>query len=498
MSTEEIISEFISKNKTLIVAPAGYGKTYTIVECIQQLPNNTKSLILTHTHAGIASIKAKLKDKRIDPKKYQVETITSYAQKYVKSYCLEKLPDIENSKQYWEFVLEKSVDLFKNSHIQRVINLSYNHLFVDEYQDCSKKQHQMILALSEILPTHILGDPLQGIIDFNHDLVDFETDIFPIFDKQELKEPYRWIHYGSKELGEYLRTTRNVLYENFSQHQKNTINLTNINIPNIKVIETSIDISASDFYRNSPYKRRLIEILNSNNKQSLLLLIMDKGGNSEQRARFLNNLGVHNIVFLEAIDDKIFYNMAKEIDSLIDMTKASADINTRKILKENILEKFFNKTELKNWIKVDGVIIRKGENKIFSDKLKILYEGFIKTPNIFTLNKVLAFLKNDLKLKSSRPSLILAFLSAFNTDDINVSAYRAISSQRNKIRRLGRKVDSKCFGTTALTKGLEFETVVILDAHKFKCPKNLYVALTRATKELIIFTKELVLKPYND
>ena len=39
---------------------------------------------------------------------------------------------------------------------------------------------------------------------------------------------------------------------------------------------------------------------------------------------------------------------------------------------------------------------------------------------------------------------------------------------------------------TLLTKGLEFDTVVILNAHDFKCPKHLYVALTRAKEKKLI------------
>ena len=67
---------------------------------------------------------------------------------------------------------------------------------------------------------------------------------------------------------------------------------------------------------------------------------------------------------------------------------------------------------------------------------------------------------------------------------------------RNITRKIGRNITGKCIGTTLLVKGLEFDTVVILDAHKFKCPKNFYVACTRATKRLIIFTNNNILKPY--
>lgn len=76
---------------------------------------------------------------------------------------------------------------------------------------------------------------------------------------------------------------------------------------------------------------------------------------------------------------------------------------------------------------------------------------------------------------------------------INKHNPEATINQGNRIRRAGQNVEGKCLGTTALTKGLEFDTVAILDAHSFTYPKNLYVALTRASKKLIIFSKTLTL-----
>ena len=78
----------------------------------------------------------------------------------------------------------------------------------------------------------------------------------------------------------------------------------------------------------------------------------------------------------------------------------------------------------------------------------------------------------------------------------NISVYDAMKEARNIKRRMGRKVSGRCIGTTLLTKGLEFDTVAILDAHKFKCHKNFYVAITRARKRLIIFTNSKILSPY--
>ena len=49
---------FISRKESLLIAPAGCGKTYTIAECLRYTEG--LHLILTHTHAGVASLKEKM------------------------------------------------------------------------------------------------------------------------------------------------------------------------------------------------------------------------------------------------------------------------------------------------------------------------------------------------------------------------------------------------------------------------------------------------------
>ena len=66
------------------------------------------------------------------------------------------------------------------------------------------------------------------------------------------------------------------------------------------------------------------------------------------------------------------------------------------------------------------------------------------------------------------------------------SIYDSMITYRNRIRVIGRKVIGKCIGTTLLTKGLEFDCVVVLKANHFKCKKNFYVAISRACKKLVL------------
>ena len=99
------IEDFISHKKSMLIAPAGYGKTYTIAECVAM--GDGKSLILTHTNAGVAALKNRLKTKGVPSAKYHIETISGYAQKYIKAYIpADKIPQQDQSSIH-----------YKNSHI---------------------------------------------------------------------------------------------------------------------------------------------------------------------------------------------------------------------------------------------------------------------------------------------------------------------------------------------------------------------------------------------
>jgi len=204
------LQKFISGNKTLLIAPAGYGKTHTLAECILHTPENEKQLILTHTHAGIASIREKLKKLNVSTLKYHIETITGFSQRYVLAYyCGKDIPTQEDSQKYYPFIIKKAKELFQLGTIKRIIINSYKGLFVDEYQDCTIFQHEMLKVLSEILPIHILGDPMQGIFGFKEPLVDFNKDLTDFEKMEELNTPWRWEKEGNNEqLGIDLKNIR--------------------------------------------------------------------------------------------------------------------------------------------------------------------------------------------------------------------------------------------------------------------------------------------------
>jgi len=64
----------------------------------------------------------------------------------------------------------------------------------------------------------------------------------------------------------------------------------------------------------------------------------------------------------------------------------------------------------------------------------------------------------------------------------------AMIRTRENTRRLGRKFFRRIIARTVLIKGLEFDHTIILDADSFD-EKNLYVALTRASRTVTILSK---------
>jgi DNA helicase-2/ATP-dependent DNA helicase PcrA len=474
-------SGFVNGTKKMLIAPAGYGKTYTIVECLKHTTG--KQLILTHTHAGVAAIKEKIKTADIESKKYHIETICGFAQKYVHAFYTNDDMPSQESQEYFPFVIEKACDLFCIIQVKKVLEATYSGLFVDEYQDCSKKQHEMIMALSSVLPTRILGDPMQGIFNFNGDIIDLNSDIED-FEISSLETPHRWYNNGSNALGDALKNIRDSL------NNGEEVNLSNYGaIPGLEIHR----VAARDIWvPRSNYRVKINQHLNDS--ESILLLVPNaySKSNINSRKRLKAQIDyTKSLALIEAIDQEDLYIISTNADGILHAPQSITQI------KDYILLKLFNKGDIDQWFNSTGLKNKRTpDEKEKSDKLKKMFDDFISNPIPSTMLSILKTLKDDFKFKYGREELIQGVIKALETAaHDNISVYEGMKQHRNIVRRVGRKVTGKCLGTTLLTKGLEFDTVIVLDAHEFDCPKHLYVALTRCCKKLIIFTENLILSP---
>lgn len=467
-------TDLLAQQKVLVEAHAGCGKTHTIATCVSLVQG--RSLILTHTHAGVASIRAKLEKQGVDSSKYKVSTIDSYVQKYVLAFYMGNDIPQQNDSSYYAFILAQAVQIFKTTPVRAIIKNSYTSLFVDEYQDCTKLQHKVIMQLAGILKIYLFGDSLQGIFNFsNNPTVSFDTDLPEGFLRHGfiLKEPYRWKEVN-ENLGHDIEKIRNELElgKDIDLYQ----------YPSIRFIKVN-DRELARYPKNEVH-----ELITQNGE---LLFITPHSYNIEVRLGFASKYRMR-VSVLEANTERDFFILAQSLDAVVS--------NKQIISMTKVLETIF-KSSIGEWINLqNGQIIRKRSlaDQKYSRSVKEIHSQLL---NDFSLNNLKCFLIEGSKLprvKCYRKELFADLIKSLDLAmSERFSIYEAMCQVRNKKAVLGRTIKGRYIGTTLLTKGLEFKTVVILDAQDFKDPKNFYVAISRAQENLIIFSSKTVLHPYS-
>lgn len=485
------ITNFLSDPKGLLIAPAGHGKTYSIAQMVSSVEADKPQLILTHTHAGITSLKKKFREQGVSPKKYSIETICGFTQRYVLTLC--RRTDIPNQadEKFFQQIVEIAVHLFSKPTVRRIITQSYSHLYVDEYQDCTLDQHKVVLLLSEELPTHLLGDPLQGIFDFaQQPIVDFEKDLLSFNRYDFLQTPWRWNNAGQKALGELILDVRKSLLAGLDIHL----------IGNVEAgcyVHTVRHIKRTDFF-----VKELRFFLNRKSRDNSSILVIfpsykeDKvfRGTIYDRCAAKPQIDVRNeFVLIEATDDSAYYKCAKSLDELIEKLPKSPTPYEK--LRHVLDDLSFKKSDVNDWISEKRVKVKRdATERVKSEALSSLVCSIIKSPSYGDLLKLFTMIKYDLKWGTKRADIFSSVLSCLKSANENGTlVLDEMKKLKNRIRQIGRKIEGKCIGTTLLTKGLEFDTVVLIEADKITSSKDFYVAISRACKELHIFTKKSTL-----
>jgi DNA helicase-2/ATP-dependent DNA helicase PcrA len=465
------VEQFVNGTKTKIIAPAGYGKTHFIADCIKYAHEHHlgKQLVLTHTHAGVASIRAKLLKHNIPPSAYNIETICGYAQKYVFAFATYPITE-QKTDIFYKFIIEKATEIFSKKSVLEVIKKTYTGIFIDEYQDCTLNQHNMLMQLKDVVPLHLLGDPMQGIFAFNDPLVDFDRDLIDFSDAAgSLQTPWRWQLDGNNaRLGSSLKLIRDHLDK---RHNINISEYTDVNIEN----------TSGTIYSDNSYKARVSTLLRRYDN----ILIISNLKTMAQRQKLRMAFGGYlNIGLIEAIDDKDFYEIAEGLDNLVigrEQFGRFIEI-IKKIYKSSFITEWFNPSGLKKKFNA--------ADKVKSDSISVYVNALLNNSADYdVLYNLIYRLKHTLGFVGWRYNLVNSIITALQNASIqSISALAAMYNHKNHIRRIGRKICGRNIGTTLLTKGLEFDSVIILDAQDFS-KKDFYVAITRACKTLTIFTQ---------
>jgi hypothetical protein len=456
-----------------IVAAAGCGKTEQIARATAI--SNGRRLILTHTHAGVDALRTRLKKLNVPKVKYHIATIAGWCLWYTASYPKRSglLSEYPITEEDWSAVYTAGVQLLQSGAVEHVLDSSYSGVFVDEYQDCSLLQHQVIKNLAERLPVCVFGDPLQSIFDFKGQKpVDWDSEVYPVFKRtDQLVTPWRWRSTGNGELADWLMELRVKL------EQGESIDLTK----RPKCIAWH-ELPSDPQFRQS----KVIGICKAllGNCGTGNLAVIGDPANINARASLARKLAKAGFSNLESINCIRLYSFAQKIEAAsgFDRLEKAVDFicacmtgaeraSFLNAIRSRISGKKLGNANFGDLIAAGLAVVQDGEPELL---LRLLL-GFRNKPDTYLFCREMFFaMCSALQIKVARPQIGL-------TD--------AIWEVQNRVRHSGRKLPHRSIGSTLLLKGLEFDHSVIIEAASMN-RKDWYVALTRATTSVTVLSSE--------
>lgn len=480
------IKKCIEENKCFyLIAAAGSGKTYTLVESLKYILNQKSILLKDQSISCITYTNIAKKEilERIDfANQVEVYTIHEFFWKVIKNYqidlkeILQTKLDTEDKKnefkninkiQYKEYrkyekgiishndIINFTKILFDtyNNKFSKIISSKYKYIFVDEYQDTNEDILKILTTyLSQNCVIGLFGDPIQKI--YSGTLYDISTNT--LFTKIKKFENYR--------SGEKIVSLLNKLREDIVQESKTSIS------SNIK------------FYYN-PQHKCLNYILKENFSEDEL---------KDRKHLYLVHRRISKVYNYE-----LFYNFLqaeKILDCFIDNNR-NREINLINYL--YFIEEccyYYKKDYAQKLLETLNYKINLNNDKII---LRNFFRQLISIKDSKTIKEVLDFIKKE---------NIIEFL---DIDDSETSLYEKIKTFKYiNIEEIYNIYNSfnKIIRTKHSTKGEEYDSVEIHIADKndwnlynfenyflgkkdnnYERVRNLfYVACSRAKKNLII------------
>jgi hypothetical protein len=215
--TVSVEIDLLAIDRGIVTAPAGCGKTHLVADALMRHTGSKPILVLTHTNAGVAALRSRLDRKNVPASRYRLYTIDGWAIRLVKTFPRTSAIDppallLHDRKRDYPLIREAAWRLLHGRHIDDVLRATYDRIIVDEYQDCSQRQHGIVCNAAIALRTVLLGDPMQAIFGFGDPLPDWNTEVcqhFPVVG--QLCTPHRWICVGEEAFGRWLLDVRPVL-----------------------------------------------------------------------------------------------------------------------------------------------------------------------------------------------------------------------------------------------------------------------------------------------
>lgn len=463
-----------------VVAPAGYGKTHLIAESTARSAG--RQLILTHTYAGVNALRRKMRTLGVSDRLYRIDTIASWSLRLSLSYSATSgwTDERPADNERWGELYEACTSLLDHAFIRRIVHASYDGLYVDEYQDCSAAQHGIVLKLARDLPCRILGDPLQGIFDFDgQNSVDWDRDVEGSFERLgALDVPHRWIQAGANDLGTWLRNVRTRL------EQGQPIDL-NADRP-AAVTFTHANADPQALIQSQGNACRYFQC-----ERAHTVIAIHKGS-QEYKAKchkLSRNLG-GRFSSIEEVEGKDLFSFIRKLERA--RTGAAR-------LKEVVAFAKRCMTAVEQnlpagTVRGEHVTIRANTR---NPEAAGMANAYLAAAGSAAMSGFLLALRQTTGVEVVRADLFYRALGVLSKHVLHpeLSLAEAAEKYHGEFRHKGRPVGRRrLIGTTLLVKGLEFDHAIVLDAASLS-KKELYVALTRGARSLTIISTNPVLNP---
>lgn len=468
--------DLLSINRGIVTAPAGCGKTQLIAEALTRYGGGKPILVLTHTNAGVVALRGRLDRAGVSAKAYRLSTIDGWAMRLISTFPMRSahnadLLQLAHPRTDYPKVRDAAAKLLNTGHVNDILTASYARLIVDEYQDCSIRQHAVVACAAQTLPTCVLGDPMQAIFGFGgDDLAKWDDDVCTYFlPAGELDTPWRWINAGAEPLGRWLLDMRAKLLHGES----------------IDLRLAPASVSWIDLDRTQDHQRRLraARVRPPGGGQGGVLIIGDSTNPDSQRQIAIQTPGA---VTVEAVG----------LQDLVDFAKAF-DLDA-----PDALERLANfaQSVMRNVGAADLVrrvqSLSRGTARKPPTEVEKTALSFVRLPSYRAAVDVLVEIGKKGGVSTHRPAVLRACLRALQVCEgaEGLSFQDSAIRMREQNRLVGRSLPRRAVGSTLLLKGLEAAVAVILNAVALDA-RNLYVAMTRGSKALVVCASSPVLDP---
>jgi DNA helicase-2/ATP-dependent DNA helicase PcrA len=454
-----------------VVAPAGCGKTQAIVDALMA-HEGAAALILTHTNAGVAALKARLGKAQVPGQRFRLSTIDGWAMRLVRTFprlSAITIPDV--GRIDYPAIQRAALRVVAGGALDAPLQATYSRLVVDEYQDCSKDQHAIILSLAERLKTCVLGDPLQRIFDFRpSEHPNWEEDVESAFTQVGTFDvPWRWENAGQRSFGEWVLSVRPALLSGAAiDLRRAPANVTWVHLP---ADPGALQVAQS----------RAVSAIRTAAGQGVL--IVGDSRNPRSRSDFARKTPGLNVV--EPVDLGDLVEAAAVIQDCASLDRLRATLEFAALVMTEVdiagLGQRLNS-------------LHAGRARNPADAVETACLRFAHDDGFATVNEVLRALAASSR-RTFRHHLLSAMFDALTRviKKPGLSLVDAAVAAREQGRVVGRALPRRAVGSTLLLKGLEAEHAVILNADQMNA-RHFYVAISRASHSLTIFSNSPVVQ----